>query len=58
MDLNEFLTVAIGEGASDVHLKTGTPSTMRVSGRLVPMSGAEPLASDDGRAYGGDGHAG
>ena len=47
MDLNELLTVAIGEGASDVHLKTGTPPTMRVSGRLVPMSGAAPLASDD-----------
>ena len=47
MDLNELLTAAIGEGASDVHLKTGTPPMMRVSGRLVPMSGATRLANDD-----------
>ncbi len=47
MDLNELLTAAMGEGASDVHLKTGRPPMMRVNGRLVPMSGATPLANED-----------
>ena len=37
MDLNELLTVATKQGASDVHIKTGTPAMMRVSGRLVPI---------------------
>lgn len=36
--LNELLTITAQEGASDLHLSPGAYPTVRVSGRLVPLS--------------------
>ena len=36
MHVNELLKIAVDAGASDLHLKVGSPPTMRVRGALIP----------------------
>src|SRR3989344_8243033 len=36
--VNELLTITAKEGASDLHLSPGVPPTIRVNGRLIPLS--------------------
>ena len=47
MDLNEILKVAIKNGASDIHLKSGLPPMFRLDGALVPLKSAERLVPED-----------
>ena len=46
--MEEYLRVMIKHGASDLHIKSGSPPTVRLNGRLVPV-GNEPLAEDQTR---------
>src|SRR3989338_3441060 len=41
-----FLTV-FNEGASDLHLSSGRPPTIRVSGQLIPLSSQKFLSDED-----------
>lgn len=41
-----FLTV-FNEGASDLHLSSGKPPTIRVSGQLIPLSSKKALSPED-----------
>ena len=34
---NQFLTAAVKNGASDVHLKAGGPPALRINGALLPV---------------------
>ncbi|MCL5037414.1 MAG: PilT/PilU family type 4a pilus ATPase [Chloroflexi bacterium] len=45
-DLNDLLRVMIKHGASDLHIKEGTPPTVRLDGELVPV-GEKILSADD-----------
>ncbi len=45
--IDEILLVAIKEGASDVHLSTGTPPISRVTGTLKPLKNFRALTPDD-----------
>ncbi len=47
MDTNELLKTAIAQGASDVHIKVGSPPIMRVNGELMPMPGEKKLSQED-----------
>ena len=38
MEINELLKKAYSKGASDLHIKVGSPPIMRIHGELVPMS--------------------
>jgi twitching motility protein PilT len=46
-EVNELLKIAVAKGASDLHIKVGSPPIMRVHGRLVPLSEDERVAYDD-----------
>ncbi len=46
-DLNEILKVAIGAGASDIHLKSGLPPMFRINGALVLMKNATRMSPDE-----------
>jgi twitching motility protein PilT len=43
MDLKNYLQNVIDSQASDLHLVAGLPPTLRINGRLVPVSGAGVL---------------
>src|SRR6266516_2390472 len=47
MELNEILQVALGGGASDIHLKAGLPPIFRVDGSLVPLKDARRLPPEE-----------
>ena len=47
MDLSEICRMALAEGASDIHLKAGKPPTIRVNGRLRPLTGAASLSGEE-----------
>jgi twitching motility protein PilT len=47
MHINDLLTTAVENGASDLHLKAGSTPMMRVAGGLVPVPGAKKLSPDD-----------
>ncbi|MEW5980962.1 MAG: PilT/PilU family type 4a pilus ATPase [Acidobacteriota bacterium] len=47
MHLNDLLTHAVEQGASDLHLKVGNVPMMRISVDLVPMHGVARLTHDD-----------
>ncbi|MBM4137828.1 MAG: type IV pili twitching motility protein PilT, partial [Nitrospira sp.] len=38
MDINELLTRAHSSGASDLHLKVGSPPVLRINGELIPLT--------------------
>jgi len=46
-DLNEILKVALGAGASDIHLKSGLPPMFRINGALVLMKTATRMSPDE-----------
>jgi twitching motility protein PilT len=46
-DLNEILKVALGAGASDIHLKSGLPPMFRINGSLVLMKNAARMSPDE-----------
>ncbi len=47
-DLGDILQVVVKHGASDLHLKAGTPPTVRLHGDLVPV-GNQILSPEDAR---------
>jgi twitching motility protein PilT len=48
--IDELLTVMVEAGASDLHVKSGSPPVLRVDGELRPFD-MEPLDSDDTKDY-------
>jgi twitching motility protein PilT len=46
-DINELLKIAAEHGASDLHIKVGSPPIMRVNGRLVPVASEEKVTKED-----------
>ena len=46
MELRDFCRKAVAEGASDLHLKAGSPPMLRVNGQMTAISGAVPLPAD------------
>ena len=52
MNIDDFLRAAVGQGASDLHLKVGAYPMMRVSGALVPLSEDKRLEGQDTVAMG------
>jgi twitching motility protein PilT len=47
MDLNKLLEHAVRAGASDLHLKVGSPPILRVDGDLHPMGDQKRLMQED-----------
>lgn len=45
--LEDFLKYMVGKDATDLHITTGVPPTIRVGGELVPIPGANTLAPGD-----------
>ena len=45
-DMNDLLNLMVDESASDLHLQVGQPPTIRMSGSMVPVEGAELTAED------------
>ncbi len=48
-ELNDLLAVMIKHQASDLHLKVGTPPTVRLDGELIPV-GNQVLSPEDARS--------
>lgn len=48
---NELLVRAVDASASDIHLKVGSPPTIRVNGELKRMEDLEPLTPSDTEGY-------
>ncbi len=46
MDIDSLLKFTVEIGASDLHLRAGSPPIYRVHGKLVPASDQEPLTAD------------
>ncbi len=46
-DIRELLKIAAHNGASDLHIKVGSPPILRINGRLVPMNKEERVVVDD-----------
>ena len=49
MDLNELLTKAVEQGASDLHVSVGVGPLVRIDGSLVALEGYEVLSPDAAR---------
>ena len=47
MSIEELLKLAVGNGASDLHITTGLPPVLRVVGNLRPVEGFTPLSPQD-----------
>lgn len=47
MDIVRILAKAAEIGASDVHIKTGRPPVVRVSGEMEDLDGFDPLTAED-----------
>jgi twitching motility protein PilT len=47
MELNEILTFAIQQGASDIHLKAGLPPMFRIDGSLGPQADGKRMSPED-----------
>lgn len=47
MNINELLKVAIQRGASDLHLKVGSPPVLRIDGVLTPMVEEKRVTQED-----------
>ncbi|MBI4822725.1 MAG: type IV pilus twitching motility protein PilT [Nitrospirae bacterium] len=47
MDITELLKTALSHGASDLHMKVGSPPIMRVNGELVPLPSGNRLSNED-----------
>ena len=46
MELHEILCTMIGKGATDLHIKVGSPPGMRIDGSIEFISDCEPLSSE------------
>lgn len=46
MDLDALLSLGIERGASDVHLKPGSPPILRIHGRLEPQTDLDPVTAE------------
>ena len=46
MNIRHILEQMIQAGASDLHIKAGTPPTIRVDGMLMPLDEPEPSSQD------------
>jgi twitching motility protein PilT len=47
MNINELLKVAVDKGASDLHLKVGSPPVLRIDGNLTPMVEEKRVTQED-----------
>ena len=47
MEMEELLKLLIDKGASDLHLRVGTPPVLRIDGRLVLQDDLLPVTCDD-----------
>lgn len=47
MNINDLLTIAVEQGASDLHLKVGTAPMIRLGGSLVPVAGDHRVTQTD-----------
>jgi twitching motility protein PilT len=45
--IDEMLKASAAQGASDLHLKVGSPPIMRINGKLVPFPNAERVSYDE-----------
>jgi len=45
--IDDLLSIMIGQDASDLHIKPGSPPGIRVDGQLIPIENADPLSSTD-----------
>jgi twitching motility protein PilT len=46
MDLKSLLTLTVDRKASDLHLITGSPPTIRIDGELIPIPNEPPLSPE------------
>lgn len=53
-NIDDLLREAVAAGASDVHLKVGSPPILRVEGDLKRVDGFQPLRPADTQAYAED----
>jgi twitching motility protein PilT len=49
IDFADIILAALERGASDVHITSGAPPTLRVRGQLAPLEGCPVLADQDTR---------
>ncbi len=47
LDINELLKKASALGASDLHIKVGSPPVIRINGELSPFPDTKRLTNDD-----------
>lgn len=47
MEISELLRTAVAQGASDLHIKVGSPPIIRVNGELMPMTAEKKLLQED-----------
>jgi twitching motility protein PilT len=47
MEVNELLKLAVGQGASDLHIKVGSMPIIRVNGELIPVAGQNRVTQED-----------
>ncbi len=47
MDVNELLQTAHSQGASDLHIKVGSPPILRINGELHPLSEEKRLSQEE-----------
>jgi len=47
MNIEELLEMTLSKRASDLHLISGVPPTLRIDGRLMPVTGYNPLSEED-----------
>jgi twitching motility protein PilT len=50
MDIHELLKIMVEKDASDLHMKVGSPPTLRINGKLCPLEGYSALTPDDTKA--------
>lgn len=48
MQIDELLKLMVEKDASDLHIKVGSPPTLRIHGRLYPIE-LPPLRTEDTR---------
>lgn len=50
VNINELLKIMVEKESSDLHIKVGSPPTLRINGKLWPIEGYAELTADDTRA--------
>lgn len=46
-EINELLKLAVAKGASDLHIKVGSPPVLRLTGRLAPYDSIDKVSVED-----------